>query len=219
MFTKKRGFIYWIFKGKTVLRSLINQQFVELPVLSGSVVDIGGTRIPTPSYMEVLPQRDAHFTVVNIDAKCGADVLADASLLPMPDATFDAAVCFNLLEHVQNPQQVVKEIARVLKPGARCYIETPFLVKVHGHPQDYHRFTDTALRELAANAGFQVQEIQALGGGPFLAAAAQVQAYIPRLVFFPTLVMAQAADWGVKRLRPQQATAWPLGYLLSGTKL
>lgn len=42
--------------------------------------------------------------------------------LPYPDASFDAAVCVDVLEHVRDLGQVVCEIARVLKPGGTfCY--------------------------------------------------------------------------------------------------
>ncbi len=37
--------------------------------------------------------------------------------LPLPDASFDAVVCWDVIEHVQSPDRVLCEIARVLRPG------------------------------------------------------------------------------------------------------
>ena len=49
--------------------------------------------------------------------------------IPFPDATFDAAFCIEVLEHVPNPFGAMGEVNRVLKPGG------VFLVSV---PNPYH---------------------------------------------------------------------------------
>lgn len=41
----------------------------------------------------------------------------DASQLPFPDATFDAVVCLEALEFMPDPDQVLREMVRVLCPG------------------------------------------------------------------------------------------------------
>jgi ubiquinone/menaquinone biosynthesis C-methylase UbiE len=59
-------------------------------------------------------------------------VLDDASLLtfragdghdlPFADATFDAALCINVLEYCDDPVRVLGEIRRVLRPGSRLLV-------------------------------------------------------------------------------------------------
>lgn len=44
----------------------------------------------------------------------------DATRLPFADGTFDAIHCSWLLEHVPSPVAVLREVRRVLKPGAFC---------------------------------------------------------------------------------------------------
>lgn len=41
----------------------------------------------------------------------------DASRLPFPDNTFDAVTCFEALEFMPDPEQVLREMVRVLRPG------------------------------------------------------------------------------------------------------
>jgi 2-polyprenyl-3-methyl-5-hydroxy-6-metoxy-1,4-benzoquinol methylase len=45
--------------------------------------------------------------------------------LPYSDATFDAIVSLEVIEHLENPRHFVREIARILKVNGRCLITTP----------------------------------------------------------------------------------------------
>jgi 2-polyprenyl-6-hydroxyphenyl methylase / 3-demethylubiquinone-9 3-methyltransferase len=42
---------------------------------------------------------------------------ADAGKLPFADGSFDVVTALDFLEHVENPAEIIKEFARVLKPG------------------------------------------------------------------------------------------------------
>ncbi len=45
--------------------------------------------------------------------------------LPFLDKSFDVATCFELIEHIRNPENLLKEIHRVLRPDGILYISTP----------------------------------------------------------------------------------------------
>ncbi len=47
---------------------------------------------------------------------------ADGLRLPFADATFDGVFCSNVLEHVPDPEQVMAEIERVLRPGGWAWV-------------------------------------------------------------------------------------------------
>ena len=49
----------------------------------------------------------------------------DALRLPLADASVDAAVCSEVLEHVEAPGVLIEEAARVLRPGGLFYFDTP----------------------------------------------------------------------------------------------
>jgi 2-polyprenyl-6-hydroxyphenyl methylase/3-demethylubiquinone-9 3-methyltransferase len=51
-------------------------------------------------------------------------VEGDALSLPWPDGEFDAVCAMDFLEHVEEPQRVIAEAARVLTPGGRFFFHT-----------------------------------------------------------------------------------------------
>lgn len=52
-------------------------------------------------------------------------VLRHGESVPLADDSVDIAYCCNVLEHVQDPKQTLREIARVLKPGGLFLAKTP----------------------------------------------------------------------------------------------
>jgi SAM-dependent methyltransferase len=79
----------------------------------------------------------------------GVDVAADAHSLPFRDSLFQRVECDAVLEHVRSPEEVMREIRRVLAPGGYAHLVTPFCHPFHEYPKDYRRFTIDGLRELA----------------------------------------------------------------------
>ena len=52
-------------------------------------------------------------------------VICDVSNLPFPDASFDLGFSIYVLEHIRQPEQFTREVARVLKPGGYFLAMTP----------------------------------------------------------------------------------------------
>lgn len=62
---------------------------------------------------------------------------ADGEDLPFKDNEFDYAICNQVLEHVENPIQFIKEQSRVSKKG---YIEVPSLMGEYLFPKKSHKW-------------------------------------------------------------------------------
>ena len=92
------------------------------------------------------------------------DVRADLTELPFRPGAFAAAINVVTLEHVREPARAMAEIARTLAPGGRLLLAAPHEWEVHQAPHDYFRYTCHGLRYLLEQAGFQVEEIRAVGG-------------------------------------------------------
>ena len=78
--------------------------------------------------------------------------------IPVEDGFFDAIICNAVLEHVENPDEVMSEFARVSRPGAVLYLTVPFMQPEHPDPADYQRYTLAGLERLAEGHGFEVRE-------------------------------------------------------------
>ena len=94
----------------------------------------------------------------------GLDVIADLTSLPFPDGSFMAALNIVVLEHVPEPVRVLREIARVLRPGGRLLIVVPQQWEVHQGPNDFYRYTRYGLEWLLEQAGFPQPNVQPIGG-------------------------------------------------------
>jgi SAM-dependent methyltransferase len=84
-----------------------------------------------------------HIRIVSVDVYASANttLVADGHALPFPDEYFDAVWIQAVLEHVLDPNKVVAEIYRVLRPHGLIYAETPFMQQVHEGAYDFTRFT------------------------------------------------------------------------------
>jgi len=76
------------------------------------------------------------------------DVVADARALPFCDSSVDGVVSESLLEHVNDPDSVAREMVRVLKPGGFLYASAPFIHPYHASPDDFNRWTSSGLKFL-----------------------------------------------------------------------
>lgn len=128
-----------------------------LPALAGEVLDVGCGRKP---YAHLT--RATRYVGVDIDtpatrALAAADFYYDGRTLPFPDASFDAVLCSQVLEHVFRPEDFLRELVRVLRPGGRLLLATPFVWDEHEQPQDFGRYSSFGLRDLLQRTGFVVE--------------------------------------------------------------
>jgi SAM-dependent methyltransferase len=92
------------------------------------------------------------------------DAVADLTRLPFASGCFDAAINIVTLEHVREPESVLREIARTLAPAAPLLAIVPHAWEVHQAPHDYFRFTRHGMQYLLERAGMVEIEIRPVGG-------------------------------------------------------
>ena len=95
------------------------------------------------------PPEDATLVCVDIEPGDGVDIVADAHSLPMVEAnSVDCVLCVSFLYAARHPDQVIKEVHRVLKPGGILYVSVPYVFPRCSDPGDFYRFSYTGLEVL-----------------------------------------------------------------------
>ncbi len=64
------------------------------------------------------------------------DIISDIVSIPEPDTSFDAIMCIEVLEHLPDPVQAIREFTRLLKPNGHLILTAPFCSFTHFAP--YH---------------------------------------------------------------------------------
>lgn len=130
-YERRRNRGSWIRKFYPPEPVYVNPDAPPLPVPGpGMNVWIGGAGLQLPGFVNL-----------DIAPVAGVDVVSNASRLPFFANSCDFVACLALLEHVPDPDHVLAEIHRVLKPGGSVQVVVPFCHPYHAYPADYSRFS------------------------------------------------------------------------------
>ena len=88
--------------------------------------------------------------------------------IPKDDSTYDVVILTQVLEHVPDPEATLTEICRILKPNGKLLLSAPLNGPLHAEPWHYFQFTHYGLDHLAQKSGFQIKEIEKIGGAFWL---------------------------------------------------
>jgi SAM-dependent methyltransferase len=165
----------------------------ELAGFSGRLLDVGCGNSPfrhllnpaATQYQGVDVAAAADFGYRNPDT-----VYYDGHVLPFADASFEAVLCTEVLEHIPDPTETLREIHRVLKPGGKLLLTIPWSARFHYQPFDYHRYTPSMLQELFA--AYSPAVVTPRGTDLSSIASKVVVAYARNLL---GLKPARAIDW------------------------
>ena len=103
-------------------------------------------------------------------------IAANLAALPMPDASVDVVVNFQVIEHLWDQPQFITECLRVLRPGGSLLISTPNRITFTPgsdtplNPFHTRELNAAELTELLRGGGFEVRDVCGVFHGPRLAA-------------------------------------------------
>ncbi|KKQ27898.1 MAG: hypothetical protein US42_C0004G0037 [Candidatus Magasanikbacteria bacterium GW2011_GWC2_37_14] len=135
--------------------------------LEGEVLDMGGA--VDADYHNLFQKKDGtHIYVLGFDKNYGYDIQADLEkATTLNNNQYDTVLCFNLLEHIFNYENVLQESYRVLKINGQFLLAVPFLFNLHPCPADYWRFSGDCLRKNLEKTGYRNIEVIEIYTGLF----------------------------------------------------
>jgi SAM-dependent methyltransferase len=178
-----------------------------LPKETGAVLDVGCGEQP---YRSLLTHAKSYqgLDIAESDERFGyarPDTLFVSGYpWPVADASADLVLCTEVLEHVLEPADLLREVRRCMRPGGRLLMTVPFAARWHFVPYDYWRFTPSGITHLLHGAGFVNVRIFSRGN-PLTVTAQKVLALIAPLggLRIPLIPVAAAAaavgHWSLQR--------------------
>ena len=116
-----------------------------------NILDVGCGH--KPYYPFLYPYANRYIGTDIIKDNPAIDIVCPAEHLMVDDGWADLAICLSVLEHVDDPVQVVQELYRVTKPDGIVFASTHGFFPWHPYPQDHWRWTQTGLPLLFTQYG------------------------------------------------------------------
>ncbi len=149
-----------------VRQAILDALHFHLKDFSGTLLDIGCGYMP---YKQLILKPPSHVQkYIGLDLKDNTyqkpDLEWDGCTIPLSDNSVDCALATEVLEHCPEPELLMREALRVLKPGGLLFFTVPFLWPLHDVPHDEYRYTPYSLERHLRNVGFEQINLKALGG-------------------------------------------------------
>jgi SAM-dependent methyltransferase len=158
------------------------------------------------------------------------DIVCDLQkAVPFKRTSFDAIVLMNVLEHIQNPERLIKTLSTLLRPGGLLIVAVPFMLKLHQLPYDFYRYSHHQLENIGREAGLEILSIKGYYDPILLMKESTINIHtyaLPGRSFLPrktARVLLEGLSWLVSGLRriigegyvgdPEvEKSPYPIGY-------
>lgn len=100
------------------------------------------------------------------------DIVSDITDVPEPDASFDAILCSEVMEHLPDPNGAIREFSRLLKPQGVLIMTAPFCALTHQSPYFFSTgFSQFYYEKILGDCGFK--DVETVANGSFFEYMAQ----------------------------------------------
>jgi ubiquinone/menaquinone biosynthesis C-methylase UbiE len=168
----------YLYSARKLLQKAIDQ---SVHLFNGTLLDLGCGEMPYRPYLLDKNKKITKYIGMDVDTKkynmiyhrtVKPDLLWDGKKIDLSDNSIDTVIATELFEHIENLNEVLSEVFRVLKNGGIIFFSVPFIWPLHEVPYDQYRYTPYSLNNVLEKAWFRGIEIFPFGG--YNAALAQM---------------------------------------------
>ncbi len=162
-----------------LVNKIFEDNFLEITnkYTKGKLIDIGcGVKPYKDMLSHLVTEHVGVDHQITVHDKSNIDLFGTAYKIPADENSFDSAICTAVLEHLEEPEQAIRECHRVLKKGGYAIYSVPFIWQLHEQPRDFFRYSKYGLQYLFEKVGFEVIEVRPLSG--FAVTFIQLHLYI-----------------------------------------
>lgn len=92
------------------------------------------------------------------------DIVSDITKIPVRNSSYDVVLCTEVLEHVLNPENAIKEISRITKKNGKLILTAPFCSLTHFAPYHYSSgFNRYFYKEILKKYKYKILEMSTNG--------------------------------------------------------
>jgi len=206
-----------IFAGKSIGRILFNWQIQKhCQDLRGVCIDFAAG--DNPSYYRYWNLKKDQVIQVDYNEKKGVDIVADLNQpLLFKDNYADNIFLFNAIYIVESPENLLKEIHRVLKSDGTFFLNSPLITNEAPEPHDYFRFTSEGIRKLLFQAEFSQVRLYKIGERVTAAVSLLYSFWLFNFIRFFVSGLALFLDWIIP-LKIKKKHPCPMSYFIISKK-
>ena len=133
-----------IFRGNATYRHTWVKDQLEKILPGMKILDVGCGGQPYKKYCNHFVYKAHDFAKLDASTQINEgrygllDYISDISHIPERDCCFDVVLNTEVLEHVPNPIEAVKEMARLLRPGGKLILTAPLGSFMHQKPYHFY---------------------------------------------------------------------------------
>ena len=174
------------------------ERFNTWPLVSGLLPSAIQRLEVGPGLRPRLPVADTHFidisapVIERLNQRGALALHGEITALPFRDGMFDLVAAFDVIEHVEDHDSVLRELTRVLKPAGRLIFSVPLHPKRWTDFDDYvghaRRYEPATLMQLLEEHGLTVEKSGVFG----------MQSNNPRLLKFAVMGLTRHHSMAVR---------------------
>jgi len=133
---------------------------------------------------------------------------------------FNNVFLMNVLEHIKEYKNCLKNCFGFLEKNSNFYGTTPFIFGIHPSPNDYFRFTGQLIEESLVEVGFKDIKVKILGTGIFVCFYSMIFSFTKKIPFINIFLFSifLFVDKIIEYITPNFKKNYPLGYFFSAKK-